>query len=269
MFNLIKKVKEINPLVLHYTNDVTINDCANVTLAIGASPLMSFSYEEIDDIVSVSNSVVINIGTMNSEHLELYLLAGKVANKYNKPVILDPVGVFATKKRAEITNKLLNEIKFDVVRGNISEIKFIGGFDVKGKGVDSFDDGSDNAQIIKKVAQKLECIVVASGITDIITDGYDLYKINNGSAKLKGITGTGCMSTSLIGSFLGCSENKLQAATMGTLCMSLSGELADKEEISIGSFKVKLMDTIYNLNYDILTSYSKVEFIEKEKELQC
>ena len=43
MFELINKVKEINPLVLHYTNEVTINDCANITLALGASPLMSFS----------------------------------------------------------------------------------------------------------------------------------------------------------------------------------------------------------------------------------
>ena len=99
MFNLIDKVKEVNPLVLHYTNNVTITDCANTTLSIGASPLMSFSYEEVEDIVKISNSVVINIGTMNSELLDLYVLAGKAANKYNKPVILDPVGVFATKAR--------------------------------------------------------------------------------------------------------------------------------------------------------------------------
>ena len=65
--------------------------------------------EEVEDIVKISNSVVINIGTMNSELLDLYVLAGKAANKYNKPVILDPVGVFATNARTEITNKLLNE----------------------------------------------------------------------------------------------------------------------------------------------------------------
>ena len=134
MFELIKKVKEINPLVLHYTNNVTMTDCANTTLAIGASPLMSLSYEEVDDIVKASSAVVINIGTMNSEMLDLFVLAGKAANKYNKPVILDPVGVFATKARTELTNKLLNEVKFDVIRGNISEIKFLGGLDVKGKG---------------------------------------------------------------------------------------------------------------------------------------
>ena len=134
MFELINKVKEINPLVLHYTNEVTINDCANITLALGASPLMSYSDEEVEEIVSVASSVVINIGTMNSSRLDLFVKAGKAANKFNKPVILDPVGVFATKTRTNFTNKLLDEIKFDVVKGNIAEIKFIGGLDVEEKG---------------------------------------------------------------------------------------------------------------------------------------
>ena len=103
MYQLINKVKEVNPLVLHYTNEVTINDCANITLAIGASPLMSYSDEEVEEIISISNSVVINIGTMNSSRLNLFLNAGKAANKYNKPIILDPVGVFATKTRSDFT----------------------------------------------------------------------------------------------------------------------------------------------------------------------
>lgn len=150
MFELINKVKEINPLVLHYTNEVTINDCANITLALGASPLMSYSDEEVEEIVSVASSVVINIGTMNSSRLELFVKAGKAANKFNKPVVLDPVGVFATKTRINFVNKLLNEIKFDVIKGNVAEIKFIGGLDVRGQGVDSFDDGEDISEVIKK-----------------------------------------------------------------------------------------------------------------------
>jgi hydroxyethylthiazole kinase len=263
MFKLIKKVKELNPLVLHYTNNVTINDCANITLAVGASPLMSFSYEEVDDIVSIASSVVINIGTMNSELLNLYLIAGKSANKYNKPVILDPVGVFATKARTELTNKLLNEVKFDVVKGNIAEIKFIGGFDVKGKGVDSFDDDEDASEIIKKVAKKLECVVVATGKTDIVTDGDIVYKINNGTSKLKSITGTGCMSASLIASYIACSEKTIEGATMGILTMSLSGELADLSNPKIGTFKVNLMDEVYSLDEEKLNKYAKLEIIKE------
>ena len=175
MFNLLSKVRDVNPLVLHYTNEVTINDCANITLALGASPLMSYSYEELEEIIPLASSVVINIGTMNSSYIDLFLKAGKIANKFNKPVVLDPVGVFATKSRALLVEKLINEVKFDVIKGNFSEIKYIG------------------------------------------------------------------------------------AASMGILTMSLCGELADKGNIGIGSFKVSLMDNIYNLNKETLNKFSRVE----------
>ena len=270
MYELIDKVKEVNPLVLHYTNEVTINDCANVTLAIGASPLMSYSNEEVEEIVSIANSVVVNIGTMNSSRLNLFISAGKAANKYNKPVILDPVGVFATKTRTDFTNKLLNEIKFDVVKGNIAEIKFIGGLNVRGQGVDSFDDGEDISEVVKKVANKLGCIVVATGKVDFISDGKSVIKINNGTTKLKSITGTGCMTGSLIGSYLGAYESiinseekmefsKVQAVAMGVLTMSLSGELANKNNISIGTFKENLMNNIYEMSSTKLKEYGRIE----------
>ena len=270
MYELINKVKEINPLVLHYTNEVTINDCANVTLALGASPLMSYSDEEVQEIVSVANSIVINIGTMNSNRLNLFVEAGKAANKFNKPVILDPVGVFATKTRSDFTNKLLNEIKFDVVKGNISEIKFIGGLDVRGKGVDSFDDNEDNSEVVKRVANKLGSIIVATGKVDYISDGESVIKIKNGTVKLKNITGTGCMTGSLIGSYLGAYDtlvnskeeitiSKLEAVAMGVLTMGVSGELADINNIAIGSFKEKLMNNVYEMNVDKLKEYARFE----------
>ena len=269
MFELINKVKKINPLVLHYTNEVTINDCANITLALGASPLMSYSNEEVEEIVSIASSVVINIGTMNSSRLDLYINAGKAANKFNKPVILDPVGVFATKTRTDFTNKLLNEIKFDVVKGNIAEIKFIGGLDVRGQGVDSFDDGEDISEVIKKIAKKLGCIVVATGKIDFISDGNTVIKIFNGTSKLKSVTGTGCMTGSLIGSYLGAynsledrerdSFKKVEAVAMGVLTMAVSGELADKDNIAIGSFKEELMNNVYEMSSDKLKEYGRIE----------
>ena len=269
MFELINKVKEINPLVVHYTNEVTINDCANITLALGASPLMSYSNEEVEEVVSIANSVVINIGTMSSSRLDLFVNAGKAANKFNKPVILDPVGVFATKTRTDFTNKLLNEIKFDVVKGNAAEIKFIGGLDVRGQGVDSFDDGEDISEVIKKVAKKLGCIVVATGKVDFISDGNTVIKIFNGTSKLKSITGTGCMTGSLIGSYLGAYNSlegrkrdnfkKLEAVAMGVLTMAVSGELADKDNIAIGSFKEQLMNNIYEMNIHKLKEHGRIE----------
>ena len=269
MLELINKVKEINPLVLHYTNEVTINDCANITLALGASPLMSYSNEEVEEVVSIASSVVINIGTMNSSRLDLFVKAGKAANKFNKPIILEPVGVFATKTRTDYTNKLLNEIKFDVVKGNVAEIKFIGGLDVRGQGVDSFDDGEDISEVIKKIAKKIGCIVVATGKIDFISDGNTVIKIFNGTSKLKSVTGTGCMTGSLIGSYLGAYNNlegrerdnfkKVEAVAMGVLTMAVSGELADKDNISIGTFKEELMNNVFEMNVDKLKEYGRIE----------
>ena len=258
MFELINEVKKKNPLVLHYTNEVTINDCANITLAIGASPLMSYSMDEVEDLVSISSAVVINIGTMNSSHIELFIKAGKMANKLGKPVILDPVGVFASKARSELTNRILNEVKVDVVKGNVAEIKYIGGFEVRGQGVDSFDDEEDIETIVKKVSKKLNCIVVATSKIDSISDGEKVIKIYNGTPKLKGVTGTGCMTASLIGSFVAVSKNKLEGAAMGVLSMALSGERADIDNISIGSFKVKLMDEVYSLTEECFKKNAKI-----------
>ena len=159
MFELINKVKEINPLVLHYTNEVTINDCANITLALGASPLMSYSDEEVEEIISVASSVVINIGTMNSSRLELFVKAGKAANKFNKPVVLDPVGVFATKTRINFVNKLLNEIKFDVIKGNVGKViaeEFISFIEAEHSPLISFEEVFAGDTLSEEVIEKVK-----------------------------------------------------------------------------------------------------------------
>jgi hydroxyethylthiazole kinase len=260
VYQLINKVKEVSPLVVHYTNEVTINDCANMTLAIGASPLMSYSYEELEDVINIASSVVINIGTMNTNHLDLFLKASKYANKIGKKLVLDPVGVFASNKRQEIVKKLLEEVKFDVIKGNMAEIKFIGGQEVKGQGIDSHEE-CDDIEYLKKISKKLDTTLAITGKTDIIVNPDKVVKVHNGTPKLKSVTGTGCMINSLIGSFLGVSDNNMDAAVMGILCMTLAGELADKDDVAIGSFKVNLFDNIYTLTEDKIRDFGKVETI--------
>ena len=179
-------------------------------------------------------------------------------------MIFDPVGVFATKTRSEFVNKLLNEVKFDVVKGNVAEIKYICGLDVNGKGVDSFDDVEDISEIVKKAAKRLECVIVATGVIDYVSDGKNVIKIENGTAKLKGITGTGCMTGSLIGSFLGTGKNRLESAAMGTLVMGIAGELADEGNTPLGSFKVKLMDNINKLNKNLIEKNARITKIEEK-----
>ena len=249
------------PLVHHITNYVTVNDCANAVLAIGASPVMADELKEVGDMVSICNALVLNIGTGNARTLVSMLEAGRVANAKNIPVLLDPVGIGATPFRFESVASLLKEVKFSVIRGNMAEIKTIAGLEAKSAGVDSLDDEKDGEKIAKALALKLGCTIAITGKTDIVSDGMLTYKLDNGDINLTKVTGTGCMTSSLIGSFLGAGNKPLISAMAGILSMSIAGENATsklKSGEGIGSFKVYLMDAIGLINTDILRQKSKI-----------
>lgn len=259
-YSLLKLIREKKPLVHHITNYVTINDCANIVLAIGASPIMADAVEEVEEIVSLASALVINMGTLSKEHVEAMLVAGKKANELGIPVILDPVGVGATAFRKKSAEKIIKEVKLAVIRGNVSEIKSISGISVKSKGVDvserdiiqtdSLEYGKD---ISEELALKLNCVIAITGAIDIISGEGKAVFIDKGHKMLSTVTGTGCMCTSLIGAYCAVSRSYFEAAVAGILTMDLAGEKAYKNLKTIdegsGSFKMKLMDSIFNFNH--------------------
>lgn len=269
VIDLLAKLREEKPLVHHITNYVTVNDCANITLAIGASPVMADDINEVEEMVSMASSLVLNIGTLNERTIHSMLAAGKKANGLNIPIVLDPVGVGATYYRTETAKRLIKELNISVIKGNISEISTLYGMDARTKGVDAEENGdvSENdiqskIEIAKKLASNLNCVIAITGAIDIITDGTKVYTVENGDAIMSRITGTGCMCASLIGSFCAVSSNALEGALAGVLSMGIVGEIA-KEKIGIshkgtGSLKVEIMDGIYNLNKDIIAKRGKV-----------
>jgi hydroxyethylthiazole kinase len=269
IIELLKAVKEKNPLVHHITNYVTVNDCANITLAIGGSPVMADDINEVRDMVSLAYSLVINIGTLNSRSVESMIEAGKRANELNIPVILDPVGAGATPYRTETAKRIISELKLAVIRGNLSEIKTLYGIETKTKGVDACDDDSGNSneftdekEMAKAFANKFNTVIAITGAVDIITDGKTLYTVENGHKIMCKVTGTGCMCTSLIGSFLGAGDDNLLAALAGVVSMSMAGEVAyeglDKNKEGTGTLKVKIIDAIYNLSEATIMKRSKI-----------
>jgi len=243
-------------LVHHITNYVTVNDCANVVLAIGASPIMADEISEVEDMVSICDALVLNIGTANERIIDAMMKAGKAANAKNIPIVLDPVGVGATSFRRESVVKLMNAISFSVIRGNMAEIKTIAGLDAKSAGVDSLEDESDGSIIAINLAKKLGCVIAITGKIDIVSDGNVCYELHNGDSALTRVTGTGCMSTSLIGSFLGASKNALGSALAGILTMSIAGELADKSQ-GIGTFHTSLINTIGQMDSQTILAKHK------------
>lgn len=258
---LINSVREKKPLVHHITNYVTANDCANIVLAIGGSPVMADAIEEVEDMVSIASSVVINIGTLNSIKVDSMIKAGKKANELGVPVVLDPVGVGATPYRKETALKLIKEVKFAVVRGNLAEIKVLSGMEALSKGVDSEEaNSSEAAEVAKSLANALNTVVAITGVVDFISDGKKVISLKNGHEMLKNVTGTGCMSTSLIGSYCGVTKDYLTAAAAGIMTMGIAGEIAferlSKEEGS-GGFRVKLMDAIYSFSSEDIAKRGK------------
>ncbi|MDR3290195.1 MAG: hydroxyethylthiazole kinase [Rickettsiales bacterium] len=258
--NLLVEIKNKKPLVHQITNYVTVNDCANITLAIGGSPIMADDIEEVAEITSISNALVINIGTLNVRTINSMLLAGQIANGKKIPVVLDPVGAGASNLRNETTIKLLKEVKFAVIRGNASEIGFILGVSNATKGVDvsEKDKNLDKIEVAKQVATKYNCVVVITGAIDVITDGNQVIQCENGNESMGNITGTGCMLTALIGVCCGATSNHLCGAVAGVLYMGIAGENADKTN-GTGSYRVNIIDTISKLTENDIEKYGRIK----------
>ena len=248
---LLTEVKTQKPLVHHITNYVTVNDCANIVLALGGSPVMADDAAEVAEMAAIASALVLNIGTLNARTIAAMLLAGKQANDLGIPVILDPVGVGATSLRNATAARLLQELKLAVLRGNMSEIKVIAGLDAKTRGVDSGDDSAaDGPQIAAALARKLGCVVAITGVQDIVADERRIALIDNGHPLLAKVTGTGCMATSLIGCYAGVSRDYFQAAAAGLITMGLAGEQAQAGLAAgegVGSFRSRLLDRIESL----------------------
>lgn len=248
-------------LIHHITNYVTVNDCANVVLAIGASPIMADEQSEVEEMVGICNALVLNIGTANERTIASMLKAGKAANAKGIPVVLDPVGVGATSFRRQSVAQLMEAISFSVIRGNMAEIKTIAGLEAKSAGVDSLEEESDGAKIALTLAKKLGCVIAITGKNDIVSDGTSTYSLNNGDVALTKLTGTGCMSSSLIGSFLGASNKALASSIAGILTMSIAGELADKNK-GMGTFHTSLIDAISHMDAKSILNISNISLIK-------
>lgn len=259
--NVISKVREKTPLVQALTNYVTINDCANILLAYGASPAMVEAYDEAYDFAKISSSIYINTGTLTREQEQAMLMAVLSAKNNNIPVVLDPVACGAIKRKIDFIQKVFETGRVDIIKGNLGEIKFLAGYAAQTRGVDSIDDGSNSVEACVSLAKKYNCVVAATGAEDIITDGERTAIIKNGTPLLTLVTGAGCMVGALTAATAAVCEDKFIAAVTSVLSMNLAGEHAAKEAKAPGSFKVKLIDEIYLLKEHALEEEGTIQWI--------
>lgn len=257
LWNHILTVRERSPLVHNITNFVVMNNTANTLLAIGASPIMAHAPEEIDDMVDICGSIVINIGTLSEHWLKAMLKAASKAMSLKKPWILDPVGAGATSYRNAALTQLL-DYEPTVIRGNASEIMSLAKLNTTAtKGVDSTQQSNEAIEAARLLNDTYGAVVCVSGETDIIVTAEKIHYINNGDPLMTKVTGLGCSATAVIGAFIAVIENKTEATAAATALFSLSGQLAAQKCNGPGSLQMHLLDELYSISAETFAQQLK------------
>ncbi len=247
-FKLLEKIREKRPLVHAISNMVTANVTANALLQIGGLPVMADSEMEVEDVVRKADALVLNMGMINEEKRKAILKAGKAANRTKIPIILDPVGVGSSKFRNETIKALLDAVDVTIIRCNLGEASFLGGLGGKVKGVESDTDDIDPQEAATLLSKRYRAVAAVTGKHDYITDGYEGCRLSNGHPFMSRITGSGCMSSAVVGAFAAVSRDYWLAAAAALMCFGTAGELAGEKSVGPGSFSVSFMDSLFDLD---------------------
>jgi hydroxyethylthiazole kinase len=256
---VIAKVRSRRPLIHHITNFVVMNATANITLCMGALPVMAHAREEVEEMVGAARALVLNLGTLWPEQVEAMILAGRRANQRGIPIVLDPVGAGATRLRTESAHRLLKELSIAIVRGNLAEIAGLAGLDAKISGVESMGSTGDAAVVASQFAEKFSCVAAVTGSIDVVTDGVRLMRVANGHPMMAAVTGTGCMATSVVAACAAVEKDAMTATAAALAAYGLAGELAAEKAQGPGTFQIYLYDAVAALTEDALRAGMRIE----------
>ncbi|WP_288908097.1 hydroxyethylthiazole kinase [uncultured Megasphaera sp.] len=255
-------VRTRRPLIHELTGSVTANDCANITLALGASPVMAQALPEVGEVTKKSSALLINLGMLQPTMLASLHRAAGVAVQEGIPLVLDPVGVGTTAWRTQAAIALVKAYKFTIIKGNGSEIQCLAREEsgVYG-GVDSLRKVLP-ARDVQYMAVKLGTTVAVTGAIDMVSDGKQTYMLQNGCSMLTRITGTGCMTGALAAAYSAVTT-PLTAAVAAITTMSLAGEKARKQaaQAGPGSLHAALFDVVYRLTAEDLRRDGKIRSV--------
>ena len=254
----LRKLRERKPLIHQITNYVVMNETANATLALGALPVMAHAREEVEEMVGFAGALVLNIGTLSPAWVDAMLAAGRTANERGVPVVLDPVGVGATRYRTETAKRILDEVDVAVLRGNAGEVATLVGVAAEMRGVESMGAGGDAADLARAAGRALGVVASVTGPVDHVSDGERVVAIANGDPMLASITGTGCMSSAITGCFLAVADSSFDGAVEALAAFGVAGEDAAVDAKGPGSFHVNLYDALAGLEPATLDGRARV-----------
>lgn len=256
---LLDNVRQRRPLIHNITNYVTVNDCANILLACGGSPIMADDIGEVEEITALCGGLNINIGTLNARTIPAMLAAGEKANRLGHPAVLDPVGAGASALRTDTALRLLEQVRFAVIRGNISEIKTLALGHGATQGVDANvgdtvteDTLEEAVRFAKDFAKKTGAVIAITGAIDIVADADKAYCIFNGHPMMSSVTGTGCQLSALTAAYVTANpDSPLEAAAAAVCAMGVCGELAHERLGKLdgnSSYRNYIIDAVYHLD---------------------
>ena len=268
----VEQIRTAAPLVHCITNYVTVNDVANVLLAVGARPIMADECTEAAEITALCAGLCLNIGTLNTRTIPGMLAAGRCARELQHPIVLDPVGAGASALRTETALRILNEVRPTALRGNISEIRALAVHAKTTQGVDANaadavteENLAASAEFVRTFAARANAIVVVTGAIDLITDGVRCYAVRNGRPMMGRVTGTGCQLSALIAAALSAApKDPLEAAVMTGALMGAAGEMGE-ERLQAGegnaSYRIKIIDAVDTMRSETLAARMHIEML--------
>lgn len=209
-------LEQRGPRIHAVSNLVTANDCANLLLAVGAKPIMAQAPQEAAEITAGCDVTLLNLGTPDEDKFRTCTLAGREANRLGHPLIVDPVGVGASRYRLERVQDLLRQVRPSLIHLNLGELQALLGLDSQAQGVDSPPaHGARALEQAAALAKRLDCAVLLSGEEDLVTDGDRAVVLTGGSRRLRRITGAGCMLSALCGALASLTDPMTAAVNAG------------------------------------------------------
>jgi hydroxyethylthiazole kinase len=254
---VLARVRAAAPLVHSITNYVVMNNTANALLALGASPAMVHALDEVEDFVSISSALVVNIGTLSPPWVTAMQRAAVRAGERGIPWVLDPVGAGATAYRTDTARALL-ALRPTVLRGNASEVLAVAGEDGATKGVDSTATSDAALDAATRLAQRYGCTVVITGAVDLVTDGVRVVRCGNGHPLMTRVTGLGCSVSALTGACIAVETDPVHASAAALVLAGVAGEIAAERARGPGSLQVEILDALSALDAAALDVRARV-----------
>ncbi|WP_049924303.1 hydroxyethylthiazole kinase [Halopiger djelfimassiliensis] len=250
----LQSIADSEPLVQALTNEVTMNDVANLTLHWDALPVMADSPGDAGEMAELADAVLFNTGQVPETKIEAMHDAARTATERGVPIVFDPVGVGSTPTRASVAQALLEEVEFSIIKGNYGEISSLAGVEAEVKGVESIGDYDDIEDTARSLADSTGATVVASGVEDVVADSNSAYRLTAGHEMLSTVVGTGCMLGVTLAAFRGALEDDHAAAVHGTLAFGIAGErAAEMAHEGPASYRSNFHDAVSGLTPDSVT----------------